>query len=475
MAATQRQLRILHVGSGFRPLRRGGLIAYIEDLIAEQVRQGHEVSYFFAGRYFRWPRKPFLKRWETKGAAMLELVNSPLDDHGAQPELELDEPRCERIFRRALQETRPDVVHVQELAGLPSSVLDLARESGATVVMTLQDYFAVCPTFKLLDGDDCVCERAEIAEECVAALRSPDRQRNLLYEATVRHELYRRRPLYRLGPERREALVNRIANSPLAAAPRPGTRELPPLAAFQRRREITIERMNRIDRVIAMSSRVAELHAERGLDRERLETMQLTLSHIEKLTPREPRGQHGALTVATLGGGESPAKGSDLLLAVARELSAELGSGRLRIIVFGHLDDAFAAEAETTAGLELGGLFTAEQLESVLEPIDVGLMPSVWEEAYGYAGMEFIARGIPVISNRIGGMPDYVREGVSGWLNDDCSAGGFAAILRSLTEDPARVLDRSRSTLLARDELVLPAKRHAEETEAMYRELLAAR
>jgi hypothetical protein len=43
-------MRLLHIGSGFRPWRSGGLVAYVEDLIDEQVRRGHEVAYFFSGR-----------------------------------------------------------------------------------------------------------------------------------------------------------------------------------------------------------------------------------------------------------------------------------------------------------------------------------------------------------------------------------------------------------------------------------------
>jgi len=54
------------------------------------------------------------------------------------------------------------------------------------------------------------------------------------------------------------------------------------------------------------------------------------------------------------------------------------------------------------------------ELDHILDEVDVGIMPSVREEAYGYAGMEFLAKGIPVISNAIGGLVDYTREGETG-------------------------------------------------------------
>ena len=90
-------MRLLHIGCGFRPLRLGGLVGYAEDLMAEQVRRGHDVSYFFTGRYYPLVAGPRLKPWVNAGVGMFEVVNSPLYDHGRQPYLELREPGIERM------------------------------------------------------------------------------------------------------------------------------------------------------------------------------------------------------------------------------------------------------------------------------------------------------------------------------------------------------------------------------------------
>ena len=146
--------------------------------MAEQVRRGDDVAYFFSGRQYPFRRTPHVRRWERAGVTMLELVNSPLYDHGRQPTLELDEPRVEALLGEALREVRPDVVHVQELAGLPSSVLDVVREAGHPVVLTLQDYFPLCPAFKLIDADGRVCLRREVGADCVATLAAETRPRS---------------------------------------------------------------------------------------------------------------------------------------------------------------------------------------------------------------------------------------------------------------------------------------------------------
>jgi len=459
--------RILHVGSGFRPLRRGGLVAYVEDLMQEQAGRGHAVSYFFSGRYYPWLKRPRLRRWQQGHVDMLEVISSPLFDHGRQPELELSEPQIERIFERELERVRPDVVHVQELAGLPSSLLDLVRVAEVPVVMTLQDYFPLCSTFKLLDAHGEVCLRRQIGEDCVATVAADSRDPAILFEGTLRYEIDKR--LARLASNRRERLLGALSRrlprdgSPVASA-----------TAFQRRRDVNVQRLNSLDRVVAMSHRVSEIYELLGVDPDRLVTMQLTLNHIERLRPREYRPA-SPVTFATLGGGESEAKGSRLLLDAARTLAPEAREGRFRLLIFGHVDPAVREVAAGLDGVEARPSFAPGGLDSLLDEVDIGLMPSIWEEAYGYAGIEFLAKGIPVIANAIGGMPDYVRDGETGWLNRSLSADGLAELMRRAIEQPDEIERLNALLRENRDALIKTLAQHVDELDALYGEVIAER
>ena len=101
-------------------------------------------------------------------------------------------------------------------------------------------------------------------------------------------------------------------------------------------------------------------------------------------------------------------------------------------------------------------------------------MPSIWEEAYGYAGIEFIAKGIPVIANRIGGMVDYVRDGETGWLNRSNSGAGLAEVMTGLAGEPERVAAVGRTTRDARPELVTSIGEHAAAVGEVYRSVVAS-
>jgi glycosyltransferase involved in cell wall biosynthesis len=87
--------------------------------------------------------------------------------------------------------------------------------------------------------------------------------------------------------------------------------------------------------------------------------------------------------------------------------------------------------------------------------------------------VEFLAKGIPVIANAIGGMVDYVHEGETGWLNRSCDAEGMAAIMRAIVERPEQIGELNHKITASRDSIVKPLSRHAEEMEDLYRELIA--
>ena len=449
-------MKVLHIGSGVRPMRRGGLVAYVEDLMAEQVRRGHDVGYLFSGRYFPHVNGPRLKRRSRDGVDLFEIVDSPLHDHGRQPALEVREPRVERMVEQVIDQVSPDVVHVQELAGLPFSVLDVARRAGVPVVMTLQDYFPLCPTFKLLDSQGQVCLRPLIGADCVATVAADERDPALLYHATVHNAV---RPY--AGERASRRVANRLTRGVRRRPPDPQT-----AVAYQRRRDTTVERLNRVDCLIAMSARVAQIYSQLGVDPGRLRTMQLTLEHIEHLRPRRFHPT-GPITFATLGGGESEAKGARILLDAARALDRPPES--FRLLLFGHVRPDLAREAESIPGVEVRPAFAPDQLDSILDGVDVGIMPSVWEEAYGYAGVEFLAKGIPVIGNAIGGIPDYVSDGETGWLNHSCSADGLARVMRNAIDHPEHVQELNRKLQAGRETIVLPISRHGDEMDEIYR------
>ena len=472
----------MHVGYGFRPFHEGGLVAYAEDLMEAQSARGHEVSYFFAGRP-ALPPGPRVRRWSRGGVRMLELRNSPVvvtpADRGTRrPDLDLDAPAVEALFRAALDSEQPDVVHVHDLGRLPSRVLEIPHESGRPVVMTLQDYFPLCPTLKLFDADGLNCTRLDPAPVCARCCRDAAHGGSdvmtLLRDAKRR--AVRRWPAVDRIPGPR-AVGPRLRSLRRPPAPAGAPAESPPVAdidGYRARRERNLGRLSRADRLIAMSGRVAEIYTGLGVAPERMTTMHLTLRHIADLRPQELDSVEPPIRFVTLTGCVSPQKGSRVVAGALELLAARgFGPGELTVSIAGHVDPAVAEAIEASPLARATGRYSADGVDALLDGHHVGIVPPIWEEAYGYVGVELLAKGLPVIGNAIGGIPEYTRDGETGWLNRDCSAEGLAAIMASIVEDPQQVARLNRSIRGRRAELVKPMPAHAEEVEAVYAELLA--
>ena len=106
------------------------------------------------------------------------------------------------------------------------------------------------------------------------------------------------------------------------------------------------------------------------------------------------------------------------------------------------------------------GLYHRAALDEILDRVQVGIVPSLCEEVYGYVGVEFLAKGIPVIGNRRGGIVDYTIDGQTGWLNKSCTAGELADIMEKIIKEPASILPVNRWILAHRDSVIADRAQH---------------
>ncbi|HVC19190.1 MAG TPA: N-acetyl-alpha-D-glucosaminyl L-malate synthase BshA [Vicinamibacterales bacterium] len=114
-----------------------------------------------------------------------------------------------------------------------------------------------------------------------------------------------------------------------------------------------------------------------------------------------------------------------------------------------------------------------DQVLALLSIADVFLLPSA-QESFGLAALEAMACEMPVVASRVGGLPEVVQDGVTGFLREPDDLGGMAdALLTLLSDEPLRLRmgQAARRTVEQRfcADLIVP------QYEAYYREVLASR
>jgi L-malate glycosyltransferase len=75
-----------------------------------------------------------------------------------------------------------------------------------------------------------------------------------------------------------------------------------------------------------------------------------------------------------------------------------------------------------------------DQVVPLLSAADVFLLPSA-QESFGLAALEAMACEVPVIASRVGGLPEVVESGVSGFLHPPDDLDGMAASGIALLSD----------------------------------------
>lgn len=133
-----------------------------------------------------------------------------------------------------------------------------------------------------------------------------------------------------------------------------------------------------------------------------------------------------------------PVKGLDSLLQAVALLAPRFPDIRLEIAGDGSLRQRLEAESER---LGISGLVSLmgwrADLPAVMEGWDIFAMPSL-DEGFPVAGLEAMAAGLPLVASAVGGLPELVQDGKTGWLASAAAPVKLAARLAELIQDGER-------------------------------------
>jgi glycosyltransferase involved in cell wall biosynthesis len=133
-------------------------------------------------------------------------------------------------------------------------------------------------------------------------------------------------------------------------------------------------------------------------------------------------------------------KGVDLLL---RALERVTGDWHATIVGTGnHLEKCrgMAAALGIAERVSFTGWVPHDALEAYYGRASVCAVPSRWPEPFGMVGVEAMARGRPVVGFDVGGIPDWLEDGVTGILAPEADSAALAAAISSLLANPDRAI-----------------------------------
>jgi N-acetyl-alpha-D-glucosaminyl L-malate synthase BshA len=147
-----------------------------------------------------------------------------------------------------------------------------------------------------------------------------------------------------------------------------------------------------------------------------------------------------------------PVKRLDAVLDIFRHVRRQV---RVKLLLVGDGPERApiaqqAAEAGLTEHVEILG--EQDDVSSLLSVADVFLLPSA-QESFGLAALEAMACGLPVVASRVGGLPEVIEHGVTGFLHPPDALESMAeSTVRLLTDRELwrRIVAAARASVLSR-------------------------
>jgi glycosyltransferase involved in cell wall biosynthesis len=183
----------------------------------------------------------------------------------------------------------------------------------------------------------------------------------------------------------------------------------------------------RYEAIVVASEHMVDEYVRHGASRDRLSMIPLFPS-----LPITASGTESNDTVLFLGR-MTTLKGGDIVVRAVGRATADLGR-RVRLIMGG--DGPQRGEWQRLArresvAVDFPGWLDSTQRLAALAEATVLAVPSVWPEPFGLVGLEAAARGVPAVAFDTGGIRQWLRHDVSGFLVPP--EGGFRAFATALT------------------------------------------
>ncbi len=416
------RLRILYVVHGFPPDTMAGTEIYTLNLAREMQRRGHEVAILTRApsstseaeggpadfsvkresyRGANWPERESLAVWRMTH----RLQHRRLRDS-------FDQPRANAPFLEVLRAFQPDLVHFQHLIHLSAGLVREAQDAGLATVVHCHDLWPTCARVQAIRPDGERCEE-NMGAGCYLC---------------VKEKWYEHIPAAKAAG----SLLGPVGALIASAA---GQSEYGDLMA---RQDFLLNAWGSADLRISPSRFVrSKLLATGAFDPARFVFSENGVRHefLKRLDKRpDPKGRVRFGFIGSL----VWYKGGEVLMRAMGELAGK--NAVLR--VFGDFtpdSDAHHGKLRDLAqgcAVEFKGRVDNTELSRVYAETDVLIVPSIWFENAPITIQEAFLAGTPVVTSNIGGMAEYVRDGIDGLHFQVGDAKDLARTLRRFIDEP---------------------------------------
>ena len=312
-------------------------------------------------------------------------------DHRASLEAaRLLDPVVYRHLRREIEEIKPDLVHIHNVSGASLAPFLACRLLGIPVVVTLHDYWMLCPNNMLLKAEATLCDPATSPAWC--------------------RDCYRRYDFWGSMPWRRQIIQSLVGE---------------------------------VRRFISPSQRLVDLHVRAGYDAKRFRVLKYGIDPSLFQAPTSPTvrqviQENAAYNTVLFAGHIVRIKGLEVLAQALPAMQRHIKDFRLLVAGAGEQGLVDRLMEQAPDAVRYLGKLPFYELRPVYAVSKLTTVPSIWYDNSPIVLYESLLMGTPGLGARIGGIPELIEEGERGYLFTPGDADELAAKAIAHFARPAR-------------------------------------
>lgn len=392
-------MRIHWVTHQFFPDQVGGTEVYTLGLAKRWQESGNEARVItFRETSETDPGFFGIEEYEYDGIPVIaltyNLAASPL-----RLRAEFDNPEVAGWISPIWKDCTPDVVHFVHLMKFSSSLLKCAQDRGINTVVTLPDYWSICPRHTLLTHREKRCDGPRTPADCAPCIQDthgyfPEKIFNgpaWLYTPYLKAATHQPTPWFQEKKRRSQAL-------------------------YQRNQTIR-DRVHRANRVFVLSPFQKARLVQNGFESARLELRPHGLETESLKVNQPPQRWPEKIKLAYIGS-ITRFKGVQLLL----DAWENADTSRMELSIYGAFkpEDDWAQQLmrriDALPNVFAQGLFAASDTGKILSQVDALVVPSLWYENEPLVVKMALYSNIPVMASDVGSLRDMITPGETGWL-----------------------------------------------------------
>lgn len=400
----------------------GGVTVYTRNLIEAFLckKEPHMDIYFLSSgyKYSPFTSKPYIRRtlnkFSNSGVKTFEIINSrisaPAYTMFNKTSRFYHDTETYNLLKSFLVNEGPfDVIHFQNIEGLSLNCLDLKKDfPQLKLVFSIHNYLPICPLTQYFQNHtQKICKDFDEGRECLKCRTSAVNERKI-YKAGVKRYLT-------------DTFSSSLVQVCAYQLFRISTylffyRKFLPSACptsqhYCNFRKLFIQYLNKnFDHILAVSQRVAEISAGHGIDESKLKVSYIGTKVAEIQKNCGIANSISPFVIAYLGTARID-KGFFFLLDTLEKLDKEIAKKiKVKLAVKGLDENWVNNKLEKFHSVQIIDGYTHNDLNTILNDVNLGIVPVLWEDNLPQVAIEMVAYGVPILCSDAGGASELCNS-----------------------------------------------------------------